>query len=87
MFVVFQGKYIACGKSAAHTLDVFFKIFAVFGIPVPVLLRKIHELLMVYLWKVTSTCKSVAVTKLMGKLKELEMSNDEDDYEDADDLS
>lgn len=87
MFVVFQGKYIACGKSAAQSLDVFFKMFAVFGVAVPVLLRKIHELLMVYLWKVTATCKTATVTKVMTRLKELEAANDEDDYEDEDELS
>ncbi|XP_062716819.1 uncharacterized protein LOC115257758 [Aedes albopictus] len=87
MFVVFQGRYIDCGQSAAHTLDVFFKLFAVFGITVPVLLRRVHELLTVYLWKVTNICKSAAVTKLVTKLKELEMANDDDDYEDLDDLS
>ncbi|XP_062558983.1 uncharacterized protein LOC134223800 isoform X2 [Armigeres subalbatus] len=84
MFIVFQGRFIACGKSAAHTLDVFFKLFTVFGTPVPVALRKIHELLMVYLWKVTSACKSITVTKLMAKLNELNTFENDDEYEEAD---
>lgn len=71
LFLVFQGQFIPCGKSAIHALDVFFKMFAVLGIPVPVLLRKIHELLMVHLWKISNSCKSVTVTKLISTLNEI----------------
>ncbi|XP_065091847.1 uncharacterized protein LOC135712734 [Ochlerotatus camptorhynchus] len=80
LFVVFQGKFIPCGKSATHALDVFFKMFAVFGIPVPVLLRKIHELMMVHLWKISNSCKSITVTRLISRLKEIDEASDECGY-------
>lgn len=79
LFVVLQGRFIPCGKSALHTLEVFFKMFAVLGAPVPVLLRKIHELLMVHLWKTTTSCKSTAVMKFISRLNEVAKASCEED--------
>lgn len=80
LFVVLQGgKFIPCGISAAHALEVFFKTFAVLGITVPVLLRKVHELLMVHLWNISSSCKSAAVVRLISTLKELDEAGGEKD--------
>nr|XP_029731384.1 uncharacterized protein LOC109402287 isoform X2 [Aedes albopictus] len=78
MYIIFQDKFIHCGTSAVHSMDVLFKLFTVFAIPVPVMLRKIHELLMVYLWKITTSCKSVTVSKMMAKLEELDVFNQND---------
>lgn len=75
LYVVFSGNTIACDRSASRAIDVLLKIFDVFALQIPPLLRKFHEIVSFYLYKITSTCKSKNVAELSNVFREYEEVN------------
>ncbi|XP_062546947.1 uncharacterized protein LOC134212780 isoform X3 [Armigeres subalbatus] len=70
LFIVFASNTISCDRSSSMAIDVLLKLFDVFGVPVPPLLKKFHELVTFYLFRTTLACKSTKVAELVNVLRE-----------------
>ncbi|XP_062554122.1 uncharacterized protein LOC134219416 [Armigeres subalbatus] len=69
-FLFIAGELIECGESSVQALDVFFKCFIVFDIPVPSPLQKLHDLVEISCYKVRKHSTRQSVNRLCGMLLE-----------------
>ncbi|XP_062536559.1 uncharacterized protein LOC134205370 isoform X1 [Armigeres subalbatus] len=70
VFVVFADHIIPCGNSGDVAIDVLMKLFPVLGIDVPVLLKKLYDLIAINLWEIKQCSTSTKVSQLTLRLKE-----------------
>ncbi|XP_062541121.1 uncharacterized protein LOC134209153 [Armigeres subalbatus] len=72
-YIQCHGYVIPCSDSACQAVDVFFKMFDVFGIPVPVLLRNVHSLICFRIFKSVQNACSQTVQNLAKRLEEIDV--------------
>ncbi|XP_058448993.1 uncharacterized protein LOC131428952, partial [Malaya genurostris] len=61
MYVIFNEYVIPCGKSSLRAIEVMFKSYAVFGLQVPALIRKLYDLISINVWGTKQHSKSKSV--------------------------
>ncbi|KXJ75679.1 hypothetical protein RP20_CCG011244 [Aedes albopictus] len=70
LFVLFDESVIPCGVSGELAIDVLLKIHPVLGMDVPVLLKKLYDLVAINLWGIQACSTSTKVTQLTVRLRE-----------------
>ncbi|XP_065084047.1 uncharacterized protein LOC135706360 [Ochlerotatus camptorhynchus] len=70
MYVVFNQNVIPCGDSSTRAIEILFKSFAVLGLKVPMLLRKLNDMISVNVWGTKHYSKCKSVTELTVRYKE-----------------
>ncbi|XP_021694324.1 uncharacterized protein LOC110674336 [Aedes aegypti] len=65
-----QGHLVKCGDSSVQAVDVLFKSFAVFRLPVPPVLQKLHDLIEISCYKVKQHSTRQIVNKLCATIQE-----------------
>ena len=74
-----QGEIINCGKSSIQAVDTFFKMFAVFGIPVHKQLGKLMEFLEIITYNIKNCSSTQTVQRLVVTFSESLLAETSDD--------
>lgn len=69
-YVLFEGIVIPCGNSFLRVVEIFFKSFVVFGVKVPVLLRKLNAMITANVWHSATSSNFKSVTDLTLRFQE-----------------
>lgn len=69
MYVTFHGNVIPCGMSSIRAIEVLFKCLPVFALEIPIMLRKLNDMLSINAFgtKCSSKCKTVSELTLRYK--------------------
>ncbi|XP_021697722.1 uncharacterized protein LOC110675951 [Aedes aegypti] len=70
LYVVFTDFVVPCGKSGDMAIDILLKIHPVLGMSVPVLLKKLYDLVAINVWGIQDCSTSTKVTQLTLRLRE-----------------
>ncbi|XP_055544054.1 uncharacterized protein LOC129729481 isoform X1 [Wyeomyia smithii] len=77
LFIVLKKNILPCGNDSIRAIDVLLKLFAVFGINVPPLLKKFFDIVSIYVYKISIVCRSNTVAALCSRFRELDESPSE----------
>lgn len=69
-YFVIDRTVVPCGNSSVRAVEIFFKSFRVFGVKVPVLLRKLDSIIATNVWRTANSSKYKAVTDLTQRFEE-----------------